>query len=100
MTLIQSDVDNLVNWTQSNKMHFNTDKCKFIYLGTRNAGHAYRIGGCILESTDSEKDLGLIVDKQLNMISQCDIVTKRVNAILRWINKGISREVILYCVQV
>lgn len=37
-------------------------------------------------SCDSEKDLGVIEDKQLNLSSQCDATIKRANAILECIN--------------
>lgn len=43
----------------------NTVKYKVIYLGRKNVCLTYRIGDCILESHDTEKDLGVMVDKQL-----------------------------------
>lgn len=36
-----------------------------------------RTGGSLLESKDSEKDLGFFLDKHLKMKSQCNSVAKR-----------------------
>ncbi|XP_039392502.1 cell growth regulator with RING finger domain protein 1 isoform X2 [Mauremys reevesii] len=43
----------------------------------------------LLESSDSEKDLGFTVGKQLNMSSRCQAVTRRVNVILGCRNTGV-----------
>lgn len=43
-----------------------------------------------LESSDSEKNLEVIVGKQLNTSFQCNALTNRANAILGSINKGVG----------
>lgn len=45
----------------------------------------------ILGSSNSEKDLGVMVDNHLNMSSRCDTVVKRANVILGWVNRGILK---------
>ena len=39
-----------------------------------------------LSNTRSKKDLGIVVDHKLNMSQQCDMATKKANAILCCIN--------------
>lgn len=46
-------------------------------LGTKNAGHTKRSGGCYLGRRDSEKDLGTVVDNQINMSFYSSVAAKR-----------------------
>uniref|UniRef100_A0A803TVT0 Reverse transcriptase domain-containing protein n=1 Tax=Anolis carolinensis TaxID=28377 RepID=A0A803TVT0_ANOCA len=112
-TRIQNDFDRLERRAETNKMKFNRDKCKILHFGRKNEMQRYRMGDPCLDSSMSEKDLGVLMDK-LNMSLQCDAAAKKADGILACINRGIasrSREVMLplysalfrphleYCVQ-
>lgn len=45
----------------------NEAKCKLLYLGQVNPQYQYKLGGDGIESSPSEKNLGVLVDRRLNM---------------------------------
>ncbi|CAM4504902.1 unnamed protein product [Lepidochelys kempii] len=88
--ILQEDLDDLVNWSNSNRMKFNSEKCKVMHLGINNKNFSYKLGTHQLEVTEEEKDLGVLVDHRITMSRQCDMAVKKANAVLGCIRRGIS----------
>jgi len=58
-------------------MLFNADKCKIIHIGHSNCHADYYMCGNKLETVDEEKDLGVIVSKDLKWDKQCSQAAKK-----------------------
>ena len=61
----------LYRWSNDWLMLFNTDKCTVKYLGNKNPCVKYDLGGRELESILEEKDLGILITKDLKISAQC-----------------------------
>ena len=79
-------------------MRFIKAKCWVLHLGHTNPMQCYRLEEEWLESCPVKKNLGLMVDSQLNMSQQCAQVAKKANSILVCIKNSMdnsTREVIV-----
>ena len=79
--VLQTSIDNLLQWSIKNLMNFNLEKCKAMAITNKCLDHPlpfyeffYHLGDEILDFTSCEKDLGVICDHKLSWNSQCDSV--------------------------
>ena len=68
-------------------MLFNTDKCKVMNLDNKNPCVKYELGGRELESILEEKDLGVLITKDLKVNAQCSRAAKTATRVLGMIRR-------------
>ena len=84
---MQQDLDNLQIWSNRWQLPFNATKCKIMHFGAKNPRRNYRMGKHILEATDQEKDLGVMIDPTLKFHVHTAAATKKANQILGVVKK-------------
>ena len=96
-------------------MKFNTEKCSVIHYGSNNEKQYYHLCDKKLRASNKERDLGIIMDENLNFTEQCNNAVRNANVILGMIKrttrnkskqivtklyKSLVRPKLEYCVQV
>ncbi|GAB0177100.1 hypothetical protein GRJ2_000175200 [Grus japonensis] len=76
-------------------MKFNKAECKVLHMSQGNPKQNYRLHREWTEICPEEKDLGVLVDKKLNVTQQCALAAQKGNCILGCIKRSMLREVIL-----
>lgn len=74
-------------------MMFTKGKCKIVRLGRNNRLHKYVLGIDLLESSSTEKLLGILVDNKIPMSQQCVFVAKKANPLLGCVKKRVIEQV-------
>jgi hypothetical protein len=87
---LQRDLDSLHEWSLTWQMSFNVNKCAVMHIGHNNGHHSYTLGDQELNSTVSERDLGVTMDKNLKFSEQCSKVVKSANSMLGLIRRTIK----------
>ncbi|RMC21366.1 hypothetical protein DUI87_02228 [Hirundo rustica rustica] len=86
---LQRDLDQLEGWAITIHMKFNKGKCQILHLGQGNPGCTDRLGNEMLESSTTERDLGVLVYRKLNM-SQHALAARRTSCVLGCIRQSIT----------
>ena len=88
--LIQDDLDALLQWCSEWKMKFNSSKCHVVHFGKKNHAHYYHLNGRLLSPVEKEKDLGVIIGKDLKAEWNITHSVAKANKILGMIRRTFS----------
>jgi len=69
---MQETLNRIYKWSQEWGMAFNISKCKIMHVGRNNPRYEYSMNGVRLETTDEEKDVGVIIHSSLKPARQCE----------------------------
>ena len=59
--IVNDDIEALQNWSITNGMKFNVDKCSVMHCGRLNRNIEHKLYGQKVHVTESEKGLGVII---------------------------------------
>src|SRR5664279_504397 len=71
-------------------MMFNATKCKVLHIGGSNKHFVYSMLDCQLLKTDEERDLGIVISKDLKSASQWQVSYARASRMLGMIRRNIE----------
>ena len=86
--ILQRDIDYLIDWAVKNKMNFHPSKCKVLSICKVNPPlvdvlpciqYFYSMGSALLDYLDSEKDLGVWINRTLNFNEQAEFLYSKAN---------------------
>ena len=87
---IQEDLNELSKWCKEWKMVFNASKCHILHFGRKNMNYLYHINGYLISPVNEEKDLGVIISKDLKAEKNVTNGAKKANKMLGMIKRTFS----------
>ena len=63
--ILQDDINTLCEWSKKWLLQFNIQKCKVMHCGSSNPKFKYKMHGEDLQTTDTERDLGITITSDL-----------------------------------
>ena len=83
---LQTDINLLVEWSETWKLYFNGTKCKVLHIGKNNPGTQYNmkidVNTTDITKCEEEKDLGVIFDKDLSFDRHITTVINKANIMI------------------
>ena len=85
---LQKDIDSLLDWASRNMMNFHPSKCKVLSISKIKPPlvdilpcieYFYTMNSVLLDYTESEKDLGIIINSILNFNEQAESLYAKAN---------------------
>ena len=92
-TLFQNDFYSVSHWSLDWQLHFNLCKCSCLHVGNTNGQHNYQIMNRPILSTETEKNLGILIRYDLKSSSHVSFIVQKAGKCLAVLNRNIvSRD--------
>ena len=85
---LQEALNCLFDWSVRWGMSFNLEKCKVMHVGRNNPNYEYTMGGVKLAETDEERDIGVMISKNMKPSSQCSKAAGRAASVLNQLKRN------------
>ncbi len=90
---LQADIDGVRQWSETNKLPFNPEKCVVMSIRRTNEFHnaIYVLGNHVIERKEENCDLGLLVDRRMTFAEHREQITTKARqsmGYIKWISKG------------
>lgn len=89
---VQKDLGRLERSVERNIMKLKKENCRVLHMGKKNPNHCHTLGATQLESSTTEKDLGVLVNTKWHISQRCAVTTKKINSILGCIRLSLARR--------
>ena len=80
---LQLALDRLVQWAEKWGMKFNIPKCKIMHVGKNNPAYEYNMKNEKMTVVEEEKDIGVVMQKNLKPSKHCKKAADIASAVLR-----------------
>ena len=87
---MQNAINKVLQWSNEWQMTFNVDKCKVMHFGRNNQKYQYLMNGQPLQTSDCEKDIGVLISSDLKPSLQCATAAKKANMTLGRMARAVS----------
>ena len=90
VTDLQAHIDVLVNWSKKWLLPLNSTKCRVMHFGRQNPGHACMPDGEPMQKMREGKDLGILIDDELNVHKQLAAATSKTSQMLAVVRRSFA----------
>jgi hypothetical protein len=90
VNILRQDLEKLSKWAKDWQMEFNVDKCSVLHMGKTNTKCEYEISSKQLKTSQTERDLGVLVDSKMKFSEHCNGAVNNANAVLGMIRRTIT----------
>jgi len=78
----QESINRLHAWTVRWGMAYNTAKCHIMHIGNRNEKNKYYMNDSLLATSEQERDIGVLISRNLKLEAQCKKAAAMANRVL------------------
>lgn len=98
---LQYDINNLVEWCKYNNLTINVGKCKLlsVYRIKYPVMFQYSINNINLERVETIRDLGVLVDKELNFVEHINSIVNRALKLLGFMTRSLKGFHNVFCLK-